>query len=91
MMAKKIFWSDPYCTQLLAQVSKVSGAEIQLDATIFFAFSGGQESDHGTIGGLPVIAARKQERGIITLCQMITASTSVSKYSSRLIGCGVIA
>ncbi|MFZ6687799.1 alanyl-tRNA editing protein [Undibacterium sp. SXout11W] len=64
-MAKKIFWSDPYCTQLLAQVSKVSGAEIQLDATIFFAFSGGQESDHGTIGGLPVIAARKQERGII--------------------------
>ncbi|MFZ6864793.1 hypothetical protein ACO0K7_19395 [Undibacterium sp. Ji67W] len=64
-MAKKIFWSDPYCTQLMAQVSKVSGAEIQLDATIFFAFSGGQESDHGTIGGLPVIAARKQERGII--------------------------
>ena len=49
----------------MARVADINGAEIQLDATIFFAFSGGQESDHGTIGGLPVIAARKQERGII--------------------------
>ncbi|MFZ6692998.1 alanyl-tRNA editing protein [Undibacterium sp. SXout20W] len=64
-MTKKCFWSDPYCTQLMARVADINGAEIQLDATIFFAFSGGQESDHGTIGGLPVIAARKQERGII--------------------------
>ena len=49
----------------MARVADINGAEIQLDTTIFFAFSGGQESDHGTIGGLPVIAARKQERGII--------------------------
>ena len=49
----------------MARVADINGAEIQLDATILFAFSGGQESDHGTIGGLPVIAARKQERGII--------------------------
>ena len=31
-----------------------------LDSTIFFAFAGGQESDTGTIAGLPVLEARKE-------------------------------
>ncbi|HLI12445.1 MAG TPA: alanyl-tRNA editing protein [Alphaproteobacteria bacterium] len=64
-MTKKIFWEDAYRTSLEATVASVEGADIILDATIFFALSGGQESDHGTIAGMPVRAARKEERNIV--------------------------
>jgi alanyl-tRNA synthetase len=59
-MTKKLFWSDPYLTSHRAAVTSVRGADVTLDSTIFFVFSGGQESDHGTIGGHPVISARKE-------------------------------
>ncbi|MFZ6768985.1 alanyl-tRNA editing protein [Undibacterium sp. Di26W] len=59
-MTKKIFWNDPYQTSLLTQVSKVDGNDVRLVSTIFFAFSGGQESDQGTIAGHAVVAARKE-------------------------------
>ena len=36
------------------------GNDIYLVSSIFFAFSGGQESDEGTIAGHAVIAARKE-------------------------------
>ncbi len=59
-MTKKVFWSDPYLTRLSTTVATVSGADITLSESIFFAFSGGQESDAGTIAGQPVLAAKKQ-------------------------------
>lgn len=59
-MTTKIFWDDPYKTRLQTQVSKVDGNDIYLVSTIFFAFSGGQESDEGTIGGRAVVSARKE-------------------------------
>ena len=59
-MVEKIFWHDPYLTQLEAKVTAVNENEVTLDKTIFFAFSGGQESDQGTIGGRPVLTAEKQ-------------------------------
>lgn len=58
-MTKKLFWVDPYCTQHEATITWCEGADVKLDATIFFAFSGGQESDQGTIGRFPVQMARK--------------------------------
>jgi Ser-tRNA(Ala) deacylase AlaX len=58
-MTEKIFWEDPYLTTLATRISGVAGAEVTLERTIFYALSGGQESDHGTIGGRPVLAARK--------------------------------
>lgn len=58
-MTKKIFWQDPYLTTLETHVKTVQGNQITLDETIFYAFSGGQESDHGTIGGFKVLGARK--------------------------------
>ena len=64
-MTKKLFWDDPYRTRLDTMVSTVDGGEITLAETIFFAFSGGQESDRGTIGGRPVLKARKQGQGIV--------------------------
>ena len=59
-MTRKIFWEDPYLTGLETRVSGVDGNDVTLAETIFFAQSGGQESDRGSIGGIPVLAARKE-------------------------------
>ena len=56
-MTEKIFWSDPYLTVLETVVTGVDGDAVTVAGTIFFAFAGGQESDEGTIGGLPVLEA----------------------------------
>ncbi|MBL8164192.1 MAG: alanyl-tRNA editing protein [Anaerolineae bacterium] len=58
-MTVKQFWQDPYQTLLETHVDQVDGDAITLAETIFYAFSGGQESDAGTIGGHPVLNARK--------------------------------
>jgi alanyl-tRNA synthetase len=58
-MTKKLFWEDPYLTTLETVVDSVAGNAINLQETIFYALSGGQESDTGTIGGYPVMEARK--------------------------------
>ena len=63
-MTRKVFWEDPYATTHDTSVTAVDGAEIQLASTIFYAFSGGQESDQGLISGLPVERARKNGRAI---------------------------
>jgi alanyl-tRNA synthetase len=57
-MTEKIFWQDPYRTTLETRVTSVDGADVTVAETIFFAFSGGQESDSGSLGGRPVRAAR---------------------------------
>jgi len=64
-MTQKVFWSDPYQTSHGTAVATVDGADITLESTIFFAFSGGQESDAGTIEGCPVMSARRDGREII--------------------------
>lgn len=61
----KIFWDDPYLTESKAVVTGVNGNDITLNQTIFYAFSGGQESDEGTINGEPVLQARKVDKEII--------------------------
>ena len=58
-MTLKIFWQEPYRTRLKTHIASVAGAEVTLAETIFYALSGGQESDHGTIGGHSVLEARK--------------------------------
>ena len=58
-MPRKVFWDDPYQTTLDTRIAGVCGDQVTLEATIFYAFSGGQESDAGSIGGRPVLAARK--------------------------------
>jgi Ser-tRNA(Ala) deacylase AlaX len=64
-VTKKEFWSDPYATSHRTRVATVAGADITLASTIFFAFSGGQESDHGRIGGHAVASARKDGLDIV--------------------------
>jgi Ser-tRNA(Ala) deacylase AlaX len=64
-MTEKLFWTDPYRTELQTSVASVEGADVTLAATIFYALSGGQESDAGTIGGFPVVDARKAADDIV--------------------------
>jgi len=59
MPVRKVFWEDPYRTELQAHVTGVDGARVMLDATIAYAFSGGQQSDSGAIGGHEILEARK--------------------------------
>jgi Ser-tRNA(Ala) deacylase AlaX len=46
-MTVKIFWQDPYLTELATTVKTVNSPRITVAETIFYAFSGGQESDYG--------------------------------------------
>ena len=63
-MTQKLFWTDPYQTHLETEVTSVTAAGLTLKDTIFYAFAGGQESDTGSIGGFPVIEARKSGKEI---------------------------
>jgi Ser-tRNA(Ala) deacylase AlaX len=63
-MPHKLFWQDPYLTQLDTRITRVDGNEVAVAETILYAFSGGQESDSGTLGGKPVLKARKEGKEI---------------------------
>ncbi len=64
MACEKKFWEDPYLRTLDTTVTSVQENVITLKETIFFAFSGGQQSDSGTINDLEVLEARKDGKEI---------------------------
>ena len=64
-MSLKLFWDDPYLAELDTRIASVDGDRVTVEETIFYAFSGGQESDAGSIGGRRVIEARWEGREII--------------------------
>lgn len=64
MTVRKIFWEDPYQTELTTTVTGVSGNVVTLKETIAYAFSGGQQSDDGTINGFKIIKAEKSGKEI---------------------------
>jgi len=64
-MVAKLFWQDPYRTSLDTRIAAVEGDVVRLEETIFYAFSGGQESDAGAISGRTVMEARKDGRDIV--------------------------
>jgi len=65
MDVEKIFWTDPYLTELAAKITSVDGDMITVDRTIAYAFSGGQESDRGTIDKYKIIKAEKRGKTIV--------------------------
>lgn len=64
-MVEKVFWTNPYLTKLATVISSVNGNDITLEQTIFYAFSGGQESDTGSIDDYAVHQAKKDGHEII--------------------------
>ncbi len=61
MGVHKVFWEDPYQTELDTTVTAAVGDRITVRDTIAYAYSGGQESDAGTIGGYEILKAEKEE------------------------------
>lgn len=80
-MPSKVFWEDPYRTTLDTRVATVCGAQVTLESTIFYAFSGGQESDSGSIGGQPVLA--QQAQAIIAADSAIVSAFSDQERQRR--------
>lgn len=66
-MSEKIFWLEPYRTELDSIVLAIEENTVELSQTIFYAQSGGQESDTGTINNIPVLKAEKDDTIIYTL------------------------
>jgi Ser-tRNA(Ala) deacylase AlaX len=64
-MTIKQFWVDPYQTELMTSITYIEQNQVMLAETIFYAESGGQESDSGRIGGVDVIKAEKIGRSIL--------------------------
>lgn len=65
MTVRKLFWDDPYARSCEARVASVARTEVRLDRTVAYAFSGGQHSDAGTIGGCAILAARTDGADIV--------------------------
>jgi Ser-tRNA(Ala) deacylase AlaX len=57
-MTARRFWSDPYQTRLVTSITHVNQQDVRVAESIFFAESGGQESDHGSIAMKQVLVAR---------------------------------
>lgn len=51
---QKVFWDDPYQSNLMTHVSSVDGNKIVFAETIVFSFSGGQESDKAWVNDLVI-------------------------------------
>jgi misacylated tRNA(Ala) deacylase len=64
-MTRLIFWEDAYKREFDARVISSNGVEVVLDQTCFFASSGGQPSDTGTISDRRVVDVRKEENDIV--------------------------
>lgn len=52
---RKVFWDNPYQSNLITHVASVNGNRILFEETIAFSFSGGQESDKAYINGINIL------------------------------------
>ena len=55
---RKVFWDDPYQQILTTKVASVEGNQVIVEDTIAFSFSGGQESDKGTLNEFAILDSR---------------------------------
>ncbi|MFC3957991.1 alanine--tRNA ligase-related protein [Halovivax cerinus] len=53
--------AEPYATRFETEVTAVDGRRVWLDSTHFFAESGGQPADRGTIGDVSVVDVRIED------------------------------
>jgi alanyl-tRNA synthetase len=64
-MTRKRFWEDPYLTRVQTRIVSVKDNDVTVGETVFYALSGGQEADQGSIGTHPVLQARKEGKEIL--------------------------
>lgn len=58
---KKVFWENPYQSQLITNLAAVNGNEVLFAETIAYSFVGGQESDKATVNGIPIVNSRIED------------------------------
>lgn len=59
---KKIFWNNLWQKTLTTKITfVVDDDKVLLDEIITFSFSGGQESDHGTMHGFSILSSESQD------------------------------
>ena len=63
-MTEKLFYENAYLKEAKAKVTRMEGNKVYLDKTIFFGFSGGQQSDSGSINGIPLKDVIKEGKDI---------------------------
>jgi Ser-tRNA(Ala) deacylase AlaX len=66
---ERLFYQDPYLKEAEAKVLNINGKEVVLDRTLFFAFSGGQASDRGTINDIPIADVEKRNHKIVHILE----------------------
>lgn len=80
-MTEKLFWSDPYETEFSATVVEQfplgDGQAVVLDRTCFYATSGGQPYDLGTLNSLPVSDVRFEADRLIHIVPEPLPASSV--------------
>ena len=71
-MAEKLFYEDPFLVEFTARFLSCTpdkeGFAVTLDRTAFYPEGGGQNADHGTLGGAAVTDVREKEGEVIHYC-----------------------
>ncbi|GAA0229740.1 DHHA1 domain-containing protein [Haladaptatus pallidirubidus] len=57
--------AEPYRTGFEATVERRDGRDVVLSETYFYAESGGQPADRGTLGGIPVADVQKRDGAVV--------------------------
>jgi Ser-tRNA(Ala) deacylase AlaX len=57
---KKVFWDNPYQTELNTRVAYVNGNQVLFEETIAYSFAGGQESDRATVNNIPILDSQRE-------------------------------
>jgi misacylated tRNA(Ala) deacylase len=90
----QLYHSDSYLREMEAVVVHVEGNRIALDQTGFYAQSGGQPADHGTLSctgaQTRVIDVRRRVRPAFMACSMDPPVCLNALYTALHILCGVI-
>ena len=72
METKKLYYADSHLKEFSATVMECAetkgGWAVTLDATAFYPTGGGQECDHGTLGGVNVLDVKEQGETVVHLC-----------------------
>lgn len=57
---KKVFWDNPYQTELVTKIASLDGNKVLFEETIAYSFAGGQESDLAWVNGIPLLSSVRE-------------------------------